>query len=82
MMCPCLRGFACIIAVVGCSLFTVGRWLLLVGSCCLLWCVVDRCLLFVAICCCVISLFVVVVACGLVSGGVRCLSFVVAWCCL
>ena len=78
MMCSCLRGFACIIAVVGCSLFIVGRWLLFVGYCCLLLCVVGRCLLFVAICCCVISLFVVKVGCGLVIGGVHCLSIVVA----
>ena len=78
MLCSCLRGFACFLAVVDCVLFIVGRWLLLVCYCCVLLCVVDRCLLFVAICCCVISLFVVVVGCGLVIGGVRCLPFVVA----
>ena len=71
MVCSCLRGFACFLAVVDCSVFIVGRWLLLVGSCCLLLCVVACCLWFVAICRCAISLFVVVVGCVLLSVVLR-----------
>ena len=62
-MCSCLRVLVCSLVVVVCSLFLVGRWLWFVGSCCSLLFVVVRCLMFVVIWCCVVSLFVGVVVC-------------------
>ena len=70
-MCSCLRGFACFLVVVDCSLVVVGRWLLSVGSRCSLQCFVVCCLLFVAMGCCVISLLLVVVCCVFLSVVAR-----------